>query len=29
MVEAVRAAATKAGLPEDRVFQEQCGAASA
>jgi hypothetical protein len=29
MVEAVRAAATKAGLPEDRVFHEQCGAASA
>jgi ferredoxin-NADP reductase/ferredoxin len=29
MVEAVRAAAIKAGLPEDRVFHEQCGAASA
>ena len=28
MVEAVRAAATEAGLPEDRVFHEQCGAAS-
>jgi ferredoxin-NADP reductase len=26
MVEAVRAAATEAGLPEDRVFHEQCGA---
>ena len=29
MVEAVRAAAIRAGLPEDRVFHEQCGAASA
>jgi ferredoxin-NADP reductase len=29
MVEAVQAAATRAGLPEDRVFHEQCGAASA
>ncbi|WP_457825689.1 hypothetical protein, partial [Staphylococcus aureus] len=28
MVEAVRAAAAEAGLPEDRVFHEQCGAAS-
>jgi ferredoxin-NADP reductase/ferredoxin len=28
MVEAIRAAATEAGLPEDRVFHEQCGAAS-
>jgi len=29
MVEAVQAAAIGAGLPEDRVFKEQCGAASA
>ncbi|WP_037446627.1 2Fe-2S iron-sulfur cluster-binding protein [Skermanella stibiiresistens] len=27
MVEAIRAAAVKAGLPEDRVFHEQCGGA--